>query len=205
MVDAAVAATCTATGLTEGKHCSVCEEVLVAQTVVDALGHTEGAEADCLNDQICTVCGEVLISKLGHDYESVVTDPTCTEQGYTTHTCSRCDDTYTDSEVEAKGHTSGAWIVDQEPALGVEGSKHIECTVCGETLETAVIEALPMETEPETETSLETEAPTESDSKQKDPAVSNGCFGVVNADIFCLVILMLFVSLLFAKRREENC
>ena len=38
-------ATCTETGLTEGKHCSVCNEVLVAQKVVDALGHTEVIDA----------------------------------------------------------------------------------------------------------------------------------------------------------------
>lgn len=39
VVDAAVKATCTATGKTEGKHCSVCNKVLVAQTVVPAKGH----------------------------------------------------------------------------------------------------------------------------------------------------------------------
>ena len=39
VVDEAVAPTCTATGLTEGSHCSVCNATLVAQTVVPALGH----------------------------------------------------------------------------------------------------------------------------------------------------------------------
>ena len=39
VVDAAVAPTCTTTGLTAGKHCSVCNAVLVAQEVVPALGH----------------------------------------------------------------------------------------------------------------------------------------------------------------------
>ena len=37
----AVAATCTEKGLTEGKKCSVCGEVLVAQTEIPALGHQE--------------------------------------------------------------------------------------------------------------------------------------------------------------------
>lgn len=40
VTDVAVAATCTATGLTEGAHCSVCNTVLTAQTTVDALGHS---------------------------------------------------------------------------------------------------------------------------------------------------------------------
>ena len=62
--------TCTQAGLTEGKHCSVCNEVLQVQAKISALGH---------------------------DYKSVVTKPTTTKQGYTTHTCTRCGDSYKDS------------------------------------------------------------------------------------------------------------
>ena len=38
-----------------------------------------------------------------HDYKAVVTAPTCTEQGYTTHTCV-CGDSYRDSYTNALGH-----------------------------------------------------------------------------------------------------
>ena len=41
-----------------------------------------------------------------HNYESVVTDPTCLKDGYTTHTCSICKYEYVDSEVAALGHTT---------------------------------------------------------------------------------------------------
>ena len=44
ITDAAVAPTCTETGLTEGKHCSVCDAVLVEQEVVAANGHSYGKE-----------------------------------------------------------------------------------------------------------------------------------------------------------------
>ena len=50
VVDAAVAATCTATGLTEGKHCSVCGTVLVAQTEVAMIDHQ-------YVNGVCTQCG----------------------------------------------------------------------------------------------------------------------------------------------------
>ena len=47
-----------------------------------------------------------------HNYTSVVTDPTCTKGGYTTHTCSICDGYYVDSEVEATGHTTDNGVCD---------------------------------------------------------------------------------------------
>jgi len=67
---------------------------------------TEDADGEKLHT--CTLCGEtktVVIPALGHthSYEAKVTKPTCTDAGYTTHTC-RCGDSYVSDEVAAKGH-----------------------------------------------------------------------------------------------------
>ena len=70
VVDKAVAATCTKTGLTEGKHCSVCNAVIKAQETVPAKGHK---------------------------YVDTVVKPTYTAQGYTLHKCSVCGNSYKDT------------------------------------------------------------------------------------------------------------
>ncbi len=66
VTDEAVVPTCTATGLTEGKHCSVCKEVLVEQKEVAKLEHSFGEwkvvkEATYtekgLKERVCS-CGE---------------------------------------------------------------------------------------------------------------------------------------------------
>ena len=56
VVDAAVAPSCTAAGKSEGKHCSVCNTVLVAQTEIAALGHSYG-EAGSDGHSYCVNCG----------------------------------------------------------------------------------------------------------------------------------------------------
>ena len=107
-----------------------------------AAGHVPGEAATCTTPQLCTKCGAVIVNALGHDYQEEVTAPTCTEMGYTTYTCSRCGDTYKGNYTDAAGHKPGDWIIDQEPTTDSEGSKHKECTVCGETLETEEIEKI---------------------------------------------------------------
>ncbi len=42
-----------------------------------------------------------------HSYSAVVTDPTCTAAGFTTHTCTVCGGSYQDTPTEALGHTGG--------------------------------------------------------------------------------------------------
>jgi hypothetical protein len=113
VVDAAVAPTCTETGLTEGKHCSVCDEVLIARTVIAPKGHT---------------------------YSEIITAPTCTEQGFTTHACV-CGDAYIDSYVEATGHADGEFIVDVPASKNGEGKGRIVCVACGYTMEHVTIPA----------------------------------------------------------------
>ena len=59
---------------------------------------------------------DVSIASKGHSYTIKVTAPTCTAQGYTTHTCSVCGNSYKDTYVSATGHSF---------SFGV-------CSVCGE-------------------------------------------------------------------------
>ncbi len=58
VIDEAVAPSCTETGWTEGKHCSVCNEVLVARAPLDAPGHTPvySANSDKTHTITCENC-----------------------------------------------------------------------------------------------------------------------------------------------------
>ena len=87
--------TCTEGGYTT-YTCSICGHSYTAD-------ETETIDHDFV-DGFCSVCGKEQPIGCEHEYESVVTDPTCTEGGYTTHTCALCGDSYTDSETEALGH-----------------------------------------------------------------------------------------------------
>lgn len=83
--------------------------------------------------------GETVCALNGHTYTDLVTLPTCTENGYTTHTCQSCGDIYIDSEVPATDHTPGEWIVDKTATCKEAGSKHQVCAVCRGTITTESI------------------------------------------------------------------
>ena len=68
-----------------------------------------------------------------HNYEAVVTTPTCTEQGCTTYTC-ECGDSYVDDYVDSTGHTEET-IPAVAPTCTETGlTEGTICSVCGETL-----------------------------------------------------------------------
>ena len=73
VVDKAVAATCTADGYTEGKHCSVCNAVIKAQEKIAATGHK---------------------------YVETVVEPSYSNRGYTLYECSVCSYSYKDNYEE---------------------------------------------------------------------------------------------------------
>ena len=67
-----------------------------------------------------------------HSYTAVVTAPTCTEKGYTTHTCA-CGDSYVDTYVDALGHAWDNGKVTKEPTATETGVRTYTCTRCSAT------------------------------------------------------------------------
>ena len=65
-----------------------------------------------------------------HAYSQKVIAPTCTMEGYTTHTCTICGDTYTDSYIKATGHSWGSWITTSAPTVGKTGQEKRICSTC---------------------------------------------------------------------------
>ena len=117
-IDPAVAATCTTTGLTEGSHCTACNEVLTAQQTIPALGHD-------------------------WDEGEVTRAATCSATGVRTHHCTRCDVAgEQEIAIDPNAHSWGAWTVVRNAAVGVEGSEQRVCAHDGTHVETRAIAAL---------------------------------------------------------------
>ena len=101
---------------TASHYCDLCGKDVTYEATVVSENSATCTEAGKLTYtatvQIGTATYEDALSfdsaVLGHDYSSIVTAPTCSEAGFTTHTCSRCSDSYTDSKTPAIGHSYSA-------------------------------------------------------------------------------------------------
>ena len=117
VVDETVAPTCVESGLTEGKHCAVCNEVLLEQNTIDALGH-----ATVTDDAVTPSCTSVGLTEGSH--------------------CSRCNTVLvSQNEIPMTDHIESDWIVDKETNEANIGSIHTECTICGKIMSNSVLAA----------------------------------------------------------------
>ena len=99
--------TCTSTGLTEGKRCVDCNEIVVAQTVVPLTKHTE-----VIDDAVSATCTSTGLTEGKH--------------------CLGCETILVEQIVTPViDHIAGDWIVDVKPTKAEDGSRHTECTMCG--------------------------------------------------------------------------
>lgn len=99
----AVAPTCNKSGLTEGKYCSVCNEVLIAQEELAATGE--------------------------HLYTATIVEATCTSMGSISFTCS-CGDNHFYYNAEMTGHTWSDWKNVSEATCTESGLMQRSCTKC---------------------------------------------------------------------------
>ncbi len=134
-------------------YCSVCgieisrNNKIVGKKTTHTPGETKienTVAPDCVNkgfyDSVvyCSVCKvevsreTVTVYANGHSHNSVVTAPTCTEKGYTTHTC-HCGDAYIDTYVDELGHSYNNGVITTAPTCTEKGVKTFTCSTCGDS------------------------------------------------------------------------
>ena len=128
--------------------CSVCGETFGE---VDATNHVHTTvknrkEATCMQtgytgDTYCTDCNKLLstgkeLAALGHDYKATVTkQPTTTEEGVRTYTCTRCNSSYTESiaKLPEEQHTHNyTGSITKEATCTEAGVRTYTCS-CGDS------------------------------------------------------------------------
>ena len=119
VTDNAVAATCTESGLTEGKRCSECGAILVAQEEIPALGHNYGTSTyewgeggtTCTATMVCANDNEHVVTETADATSAVTVAATCEEVGTRTFTAEFADEYFaaqqTTEVIPAIGHNYG--------------------------------------------------------------------------------------------------
>ena len=138
-------ATCTEEG--EKKFtCSICGNTKTEKVSTTDHQHMEirnqknptCKEAGYSGDTYCADCGvkissgKTIAKTKNHNWDGgvITIEPTCTERGEKTFTCTICGNTDT-KKVNATGHSYGAYKVVKEPTNKRKGLKSKTCSVCG--------------------------------------------------------------------------
>ena len=152
---AAKEATCVDDGNIAYVHCTRCQkyfldstckkETTLANTIVKAKGHSFGKwtttkAAACtvqgVQTRTCSKCKKAetrSVAATGHSYSSRPVAPTCTDQGYTEHTCTVCGDSYKTDFKSANGHHFDEGEMTKAPTYESKGEMLYRCTECGTT------------------------------------------------------------------------
>ena len=150
---AAVPASCTQSGLTEGAVCERCGITLRQQTIVPAKGHSldngvlirpatctaYGAERISCKD--CDYYFEQTLPMLSHTYNEgiVIKQSNCRENGIKRFTCAVCG-TYYDESLPVGGHHYASQVIVRNSTCSQAGVKRYTCIGCGDSY----LEALPL-------------------------------------------------------------
>ena len=140
----AKAPTCTETGWEEYDTCSRCD--YTTKVELPALKHNlvhHDAKAPTCTEigweeyDTCSRCDYTTYQEIpapGHDYAEEVVKPTCEKDGYTLHTCKKCNDSYKDHWTQKRMHWYGEWTNNgggtHSAACKREGCNHVGKTQC---------------------------------------------------------------------------
>ena len=155
VIDEAVLATCDETGLSVGKHCSVCNVILEEQITIpetghsyseiwdyiaedghahkclkcdnyDVIEHTSSGEADETTSEICTDCGYLIAPATGHINHTQSTKLSYDDNNHWYY-CIDCNAV----KYEIAEHNFGEYVLDTPASTSSEGLLKTECIDCG--------------------------------------------------------------------------
>ena len=140
----AKAPTCTEIGWEEYDTCSRCDYTTKVElpALKHNLVHHDAKAPTCTETgweeyDTCSRCDYTTYQEIpapGHDYAEEVIKPTCEKDGYTLHTCKKCNDSYKDHWTQKRMHWYGEWTNNGDgtnsAACKREGCNHVGKTQC---------------------------------------------------------------------------
>ena len=144
----AKAPTCTEIGWEEYDTCSRCDYTTYQE--IPALKHNlvhHDAKAPTCTEigweeyDTCSRCDYTTYQEIpapGHDYAEEVIKPTCEKDGYTLHTCKKCNDSYKDHWTQMRMHWYGEWTNNGD-GTNSAACKREDCNHVGKT-QCAIVE-----------------------------------------------------------------